>query len=110
MIFTWVTGAKPEHRRILHMLGEDERSALEHKDSLAAVRASVPEMFGKRGTECAAADDDEIERPQIPSSRQTSSGAGIRINGNKHFVKSVAYVATKNVARKRSVFSCERHG
>src|SRR4029077_6074164 len=110
MIFTRVTCAKTEHRRILHMLREHERSALQHEDALAAVGASEPKMFGKRCTERATADNHEIKRPQIAARRQTGSGASIRINGDERFIKRVAYVATEDVARERSIFSCKWHG
>ena len=67
-------------------------------------------MLGKRCAERAAADNDEVERPQITAGGQTGGGAGIRVDGDERFVKGVADVTPKHVASKRGGFGRERHG
>src|SRR5262249_35144273 len=109
VILAWAAGVEAKHWYILYMLGQNERSALEHQNALCAVSTSEPEVFSKRCTERAATYDNEVKRSQVAASGQTRGRAGIRINSNECFVVGVAYIATEHVAGERGVFSCESH-
>ncbi len=110
MILARASRVETENRQILHVLRQHEGSAVEHEDALAAAGAAEPEMFGKGCTERAAADNDEVERPQVAASGQTGGGAGSRVDGDARFVEGVADETSEDVAGERGGFSCEWHG
>src|SRR4029077_20487445 len=99
-----------ECRQILYMLRQYEGPAVQHEDALAAVGAAEPEMLGDGAAERAAADDDEVKRPQIAACRQARSGACIRVDRDDHFVEGIADVATEDVTGERREFGHKRHG
>ena len=60
-------------------------------------------MLSQGRPERAAADHNEVERPEVPASGEASGTAGSRVDRNECFVEGVANVAPEYVARKVSV-------
>src|SRR5690242_1026115 len=110
MIFSRPWLVEAEHGEILHVFRQQERARLKYEDALAAVAAAKPEVFSQGCAERSTSNDDEVEWPEVPASGQTGSGTGIRVNGDEHFVKGIAYVASEHIAGKRSVLGGKRRG
>src|SRR5262249_54444750 len=97
--------AETQGRQVLLVLCEEERTRFEHQNPLAAPGTPEPQLLGDRGTERAAADDDEVEWPHVASRRQRVSVAiggayavpEIRIR--HRLVERVAGVAAEHVQR-----------
>jgi hypothetical protein len=91
-------------RQVLHMLGQRKRASLKHQNAPAARRVRNEEMLCDYGSECPAADNDDIEAAR--SSRDALARAVER------FLQRVAQEASHVVERKRCGFRRQqlRHG
>ena len=93
------------HAEFARQLGQDLRyeAILAPRDGFAAAVAAKPQMFRNRGAERAAANDDEVERPQVAARWQAlafhvpCAGPIGRIGIGKRFVEGVADVAPQYI-------------
>jgi hypothetical protein len=82
------------------MLGEKERTGLEHENALAAAGTAEPQVLRYDAAKSSSTNDDEIEWPHSAVRLQLGIRPSYGVGTSESFIKSIADVPPKDVERK----------
>jgi hypothetical protein len=86
-----------DHRQVLDMLGEQERSALEHQDSMLMAAVGIEDVRSEGGAERATTDDDDVEGARVTLGAAIRAAA-VRISAPEGLVEPVANKTAEHIA------------
>src|SRR4030095_15267249 len=83
--------------QVLDMLGEQQRSALEHQDSTLMAAVGIEEVRSQGGAARATTDDDHVEGARVTLGAAVRAAA-VRISAPEGLVEAVANKAAEHIA------------